>query len=484
MADGTAAVSRRKDTPRRLAPRMQGALLILVSALVGLAAAGGRGDLVAGIVVASALVAAAPLATAFVVLLVAQELDPAHASSSSNLELLTLGHQAYFSTALPLAAILVALAAAVAILRFGVDYTRDGRAFLAVSLALTAWAVLAGLYWGVGPYTAMSQDARPFIVLIAAFLLALSACGSGQQVQTLRAAVLGAFGFLGLLAIYLLARGVSWPPAPGSVPLFYDSATAAVAGAVVLGVLFSRERLRLGHWCVLLIASGIVLVSFRRSVWIAFVFVFLVALLVSRRRGRGIGSLLAVILVGGVLVGTASSTFQAQLGGRVETTIESVRGSASDDSTQGHLSDLSAAWQAIQNSWVTGVGPEAPAADVPGLVATEGRVYVHNELLLDWLRFGALGALLIVALLALMVALGIRVLQRSPSAVGASAAALLIAAPVSMMTAPFLTTTVRWPALLGLAAGIAVHELSASGRFSEAPIQESVAADGPPRSEA
>ena len=31
---------------------------------------------------------------------------------------------------------------------------------------------------------------------------------------------------------------------------------------------------------------------------------------------------------------------------------------------------------------------------------------------------------------------------------------LLVMAPVAMLTAPFLTTTQRWPAILGFAAGL------------------------------
>jgi hypothetical protein len=47
---------------------------------------------------------------------------------------------------------------------------------------------------------------------------------------------------------------------------------------------------------------------------------------------------------------------------------------------------------------------------------------------------------------------------------------LLIMAPVSLQTAPFLTTTQRWPAFLGFAAGVVAPVLRAAPAAAPAPL--------------
>ena len=83
-----------------------------------------------------------------------------------------------------------------------------------------------------------------------------------------------------------------------------------------------------------------------------------------------------------------------------------------------------------------------------------GQLYVHNEYLLDWLRFGYPGLIAIVIPVAAGVVLAVRRLRTQRlNAVQSAAAYLLLIAPVAAMSAAFFDTS-RWPAILGLAVGI------------------------------
>jgi hypothetical protein len=66
-----------------------------------------------------------------------------------------------------------------------------------------------------------------------------------------------------------------------------------------------------------------------------------------------------------------------------------------------------------------------------------------------------IGGILIVAVQVVILVEGLVALRRPRIDFSTRwAAILLIMAPVSMLTAPFLTTTQRWPAILGFAAGV------------------------------
>ncbi|WBB70635.1 O-antigen ligase family protein [Micromonospora sp. WMMD812] len=124
------------------------------------------------------------------------------------------------------------------------------------------------------------------------------------------------------------------------------------------------------------------------------------------------------------------------------------------ESTSGHISDLRLGWDYVRANFWTGVGPQSP--QLAGMAAADAtRVYVHNELLQDWLRYGPAVPLLVVVFL---VAAGLVALRavRDPASDGIvrSAAVFCLIAPLCLMTAPFLSETSRWPLVVGLAAGI------------------------------
>jgi O-antigen ligase len=165
------------------------------------------------------------------------------------------------------------------------------------------------------------------------------------------------------------------------------------------------------------------------------------------------------------LVGLAffAPTVMGEIGHQLSAVWGATQGSAADASVQGHLSDISIGWDAVKASPITGLGPNGHLAGL--VVQGGGPLYVHNEVLESWLRFGLLGAILVVAVQVVLLVQGLIAIRRGAIDFTVRwAALLLVMAPVAMLTAPFLTTTQRWPAILGFAAGLIAPVLRASSR--------------------
>jgi O-antigen ligase len=124
------------------------------------------------------------------------------------------------------------------------------------------------------------------------------------------------------------------------------------------------------------------------------------------------------------------------------------------DSSRGHVSDIKLGWKYATEHFWTGIGPRAP--QLPGLAANRAqRIYVHNEWLLDWLRFGLLAPLLVTALFGIIAGRSLRTLRHANSSTTERAAAVFgLMVPVCLLASPFLSTSNRWPLLIGIAAGI------------------------------
>ncbi|MFU8852581.1 hypothetical protein ACNAW0_16565 [Micromonospora sp. SL1-18] len=137
-------------------------------------------------------------------------------------------------------------------------------------------------------------------------------------------------------------------------------------------------------------------------------------------------------------------------------------------STGGHISDLRLGWDHVRANFWTGVGPLSPQLD--GAAAHEAtRVYVHNELLQVWLRYGPVAPLLVILFL-LVAGLAALNALRDPDSdiIVRSAAVFCLIAPLCVMTAPFLSETSRWPLVMGIAAGILAGSAGASTKVSGA----------------
>ncbi|MEV0427134.1 hypothetical protein [Micromonospora sp. NPDC050495] len=523
------------------------------------------------------LVLRLPLTGAVLVAVLAEEIKP----NGRFGVLTTLGHQLYFGTGKIPILLALALTAACAAARSWppqrVRLRSLGGTLLGLAVALVVLASGSGLLHGQSVFSAVNQNARPFILLVLGLVVGLSLRRLRDDQRSLRAAVVVALTGLLVAAAVAIPLGEIADDRLSDYFVYYDSALPAVAAAVFIGMLGTGAgRRNWRHLGVLVAALLLVLISFRRSVWLAALAALVVVFVLAWPRWkpmiRQFG--LAVLVVAAVVF--AAPGFAADLGLRSAGSFElassgpsptgapatsrmpspssvpsadgataaSRAPSASPDasrtpdapgttaksgtpsenggpgrvgaaspsgtpkatnppspsgpssasgkpaapvptrpapaapkeessanqtaSTGGHISDLRLGWEHVRANFWTGVGPLAPQID--GFAAYEAtRVYVHNELLQEWLRYGLAAPLLV--LLFLVVA-GLAALKalRAPDtdAIVRAAAAFCLIAPLCLMTAPFLSETSRWPLVMGVAVGILAGSVGASTKSGNA----------------
>ncbi|MFI7430430.1 hypothetical protein ACIBPB_25845 [Micromonospora sp. NPDC049836] len=438
-----------------------------------------------------------------------------------------------------------------------------GGLLLGLAAALVVVSSGVGLLAGQSVFSAVNQNSRPFVLLLLGLAVGLSMGRLRDDRTSLRPAVGAALVGLLVAAAVAIPLGEIADDRLSAYFVYYDSALPAIAAAVLIGLLGQGGwRWDWRHLSVTAAAPLLVLISFRRSVWLAAVVALVVVLVLTWRRWRLIARQLAFAAAVVAVVVFAAPGFAADLGlrsvgsftagtaepapnatpsagggpgangaapssgapngspapaasrppngnpkpatspapaatgkpgagakpggggaptshvrpdpsgtpagtpaatpppSRPAPTPPAQQSAAHQaESTSGHLSDLRLGWDYVRADPWTGVGPLAP--QLPGLAAHDAeRVYVHNELLQVWLRYGPLAPLLVVLFLAAAALLALRAL-RDPDADGIvrSAAAFCLITPLCVMTAPFLSETSRWPLVAGLAAGIVAQFL-------------------------
>jgi O-antigen ligase len=408
-----------------------------------------------------------PALTILSLLIICQELDPSQGFGGPSASgLLFLGHQIYFKTVARLSLLTLVVLLGFGRVAIATRASRPQRAAVLLVLALGAYYV--ALLWvdGTSLTTAINQDARFAILFGACFAIGVFAAGSRDWITNAVPVFQWVLTGMALIGMYLAATGQGQGQ-PGTTIIFYDSAMGAIAGAAVLAAVLSPASER--NWRTWWLAGAgliVVVLAARRNVWAAMAVALLVGLTVIENRTRlalRVVSAGVVVFIGLALV---APSVVSEIGHQLSAIWGATQGTAADASVQGHLSDISIGWNAVKASPITGVGPNGQLAGL--LVQGGGPLYIHNEVLESWLRFGLVGAILVVAVQVVFMVQGLVVLRRPRIRfTDRWAASLLIMAPVAMLTAPFLTTTQRWPAILGFAAGLIAPILRAGAKRDE-----------------
>ncbi len=432
------------------------AVAVLACAIAAwlLVSAGTHALIVATIgLVAAATVLRWPALTVFTLLVTCQELNPAQGFGGAGASgLLFLGHQIYFTSVARFSVItLIMLAAAASVV---VTRRLGPSRLIAVVLVLSMGAYYAMRIWADrGSLTsAVNQDARFALLFGAAYIVGVAAARSSDWARLAVPLFTSVMVALALIGAYLRATGQG-ETTTGTGLVFYDAAMGAVAGAAVLAVLSTPASRR--DWRISLLGAAalvVVVLSSRRDVWAAMIVALLFGLMFSYGRMRLVLRLLTAAALVGVIVAIFFPSTITAFGHQLSQIWGATQGTAADSSTRGHLSDVSVGWNAVKASPISGVGPSGYVA---GLVLETTPLYIHNQVLESWLRFGLLAAVLVIAVqLVLVVQALATISQPDADFTQRWAAELLLMAPVAMLTAPFLTNTQRWPTLLGLAAGL------------------------------
>lgn len=396
-----------------------------------------------------------PAALLLFLLLICQELNPTGGFGGVGAsQLLFLGHQLFYTTVLRLSVVTVAVLAGVIWAR-AQGYRRrlsEFRTLLMLVAAFGIWCAVVAWYGGASVLTAVNQDGRFAILFVAMLIVGNSVGTSSSRERPVEDALVWGMAGMAILGLYLAATGKSVATSNGTSIVFYDAALPATAGAALLALVFdpAKKRGRL-EWILGLSAIVVLLLAGRRNVWAAVIVAFALAIPVVRRAAVFWAVAVAATVTVVALALIAPSAL-ASLGSEIGTIWQASQGSAADVSTAGHISDIKIGWYAATAHPFWGVGYQG---HVTGLVVQgKGALYTHNQVLESWLRFGIIGAILVNAWQIVGMGYGMMVLRGQTSFIMRWSAFLLIMAPISALTAPFLTTTQRWPALLGLAGGL------------------------------
>lgn len=425
-----------------------------VAMVVGVGLCGALGATDTGRIVLLALAGMAfliwqPTIVLVLILLITQEIKPAAGYSGMTV----LGSEFYFSllAKIPIIGILVAAAAFIAILKRGKALIRIDKFQLTFLLALflATGSAVSGIATGMDIASALGQVSRPFIIFMLAWIVGAS---YSSDMKALRLTAIAGGAAIVILAATGLPSALGAAAAGGRL-VYYDTATAAAAAAVLLAILRS-ERLTKGRIALAACAAVVLLVSFRRSVIISLLVILVLMIFVNKQYHVMVKRMVVwggcFILLGLIAFPSLLSTFAD----RLLVSYSTLNGVGEDVSTTGHLDDIAIGLQyALEQP--TGYGPQSQ--QLTGFFVQSGSLYVHNELLLDWLRFGIIGLLAVLVLFYSMTRDSIGLFRMDQSSVPIAVSAGSFFVPIfviSSLSAPFLTTTSRWPAILGLAAGI------------------------------
>lgn len=435
---------------------------VAVACLAGILSTEDLGRVVLLSVAGLLLVVWRPIIAVVLTFLVCQEISP----SLGQAGLTTLGNQLYFIQFLnlPIAFYLMAFAAFVAALKYDWHHALpkeiDKRPITLIAV-FSVFALLSSVASGLSLSSALGQVIRPLLILSLGWFLGVFSERemSGKAMMRVIGGAIVVLAVIGLPAA-LTGGGFSI----GGHLVYYDTATAAAAAAILLAVL---RQARANYFIVIVgVGSAIVLlISFRRSVLLALLVTVLATSLMSpvlrKVLIRSFAACGAMVVLGLATVPALLTAFWE----RIVASYDTLEGSAADTSTEGHVNDIGTGLEyALRSPW--GYGPASP--QLPGLVTKTGSIYVHNELLLNWLRFGAIGLILLILMLLLFSGASLKVLVNKVTSASLSVYCAAYFVPIyvlSCFTAPFLMTTSRWPALLGIAIGIlSRHSGSLVGR--------------------
>lgn len=418
-----------------------------------------------GLTLASAL--RWPLATLVGVLLATQEVPRQYAA---DYPLLSGGYQLYSSTIaqVPIVVLLAAFTAIVAVGRYGRSPAFI-RGPLLAALSLGLCAAITAMGSDTPLRTIVNSDVRPMILLA---LGAITASTVTRQPGGWRAASLvGSLAMIlqlgvGLAVLTIFGQGRD---STGELVLYYNSTFAFVAAAVLLTVVLSR-RWQTTYTVLAIAALAVVLLSGRRNVWLAAVIVYAVAILLTSNRTRNIVRAVGAVGIGIAGVAFAAPSLASATTARFSKVVEAVTGKAADVSTQGHVDDIRFGIEYAQQAPFFGYGHGD--ANLPELVKGGESLYVHNEVVQAWLRYGWVGlAAATIGLLGL-VWLGLQTLRRADrDNTQTLGAVVLVMAPISAMTAPFFQTTQQWPIMIGVACALALSPLERRGKVGDQPLE-------------
>ena len=334
---------------------------------------------------------------------------------------------------------------------------------LGVPLLLLTAALAAGLVTGHFAVPSVSKGelfhrGMEVVYIVLVPLLVVNVIRDARALKACAAVVAGLAAYKGLSGLYGALSGVG-AAANETTISYLDPLANLVMLGFLLGILAAAiGRVKLPGWMYAgaPLALFALLLSYRRSFWMAAVFALIVvAVLASRRRGRAVGALaavaLALTLIGTFTIGssqTSSSSPLLERAGQLSPTgVEEDKGDRYRvDERRNVLADLG-------EHPLTGLGIGVPWAIHYPTAEAHDRRYVHVGLLFFWMSFGPLGLIAYLAVFGTGAWAALAVWRRHPDRyVKVTALACfgaLAGLAIVELTASFAAVDIRISLLLG-----------------------------------
>jgi hypothetical protein len=353
------------------------------------------------------------------------------------------------------------------------------------SMPLTPLLLLSALVlWSASLATSQGYDfkgaigaATPWILVLCGYVFG-SFVSSTDRLRTQIVWIAAGLIFVkAVVGVVVFVRGEAIPDPTGLASVvYYDSTLSYVAMTFLVAWMYSTARQRPAT--ILMASSAIViLVAMRRNV-VAATGWALVAVTLLKGKWKQTARLAAGLIA---IVGAASILLPgplANIAAGFERSFSTLLTGEGDSSTTGHVNDIEVGINVIMQSpiWGLGVYPEPQAGLVVG---NSGNLYIHNELLQTWARFGLGGVIILVLLLGLGIFYAIRVVVKNPSdLLGAASAVFFLACPIPLMFFPHLSTLVRFAFFTGLFLAILSHEARVGDHFANSRRSQLVETSG------
>jgi O-antigen ligase len=263
----------------------------------------------------------------------------------------------------------------------------------------------------------------------------------------------------------LLSASGGQPVVEGQAATYLEpSANWLVMTALLVGLAAAVDRTRLAWWALALapLAAAGLLLSYRRSFWIAAVVGAAVVLVLASRRARPYLALAAAALGLALYVALSGAGGTAGQGGPIVERARSLEPSrlSANAEDRYRLDERRNVVAEIRRHPVTGLGLEVPwrARHPLPLEHEGGRTYAHSAALYYWLKMGLLGLAAYVAIVAASLVMARRTWLRAPDpvhrAIGLGLLASLVGLTVAETTASFTGVDYRFSLLHPLALGV------------------------------
>jgi O-antigen ligase len=295
---------------------------------------------------------------------------------------------------------------------------------LTIPLLLLALALTGGAVTGLTAHAGVSQGELfhrgmhvAYIVLVP--LLAVNVLRDTRALKSFAVAVAALAALKAASGLYVALGGVGNTVEEETVS-FLSPVPNLVVLVLALGVVAALvRRVKIPLWMMAAAPIGLLtlVLSFRRSFWIAAAFTLIVVVIVaSRRRGRAVltvaGVTLALTLVAVATVGSSDDPSASPLQERAQTLSPSGLGSNRGDRYR--IDERRNVIENIKAEPLTGIGLGVPWEVHEPLAEAHDRRYAHVATLWYWLALGPLGLIAYLAIMGTALWTAVRIWRRHP----------------------------------------------------------------------